>query len=378
MSLLGMRSLSQLQSAPSNRMPIQTYVSPFDDVLIKEVIEREMSREGQVFYLHNVTSTIVSKVKKLQSLVKTARIDFVHGKMDKDSIEDVMSKFYNGEIDVLVCTSIIETGLDIANANSIIVENADKFGLSQLYQIKGRVGRSNRIAYAYLLYDDQKELSEVAKKRLKALKDFTELGSGFKIAQRDLSIRGAGDILGPEQAGFIDTVGIDMYLKLLNEVIDEKKGLKKATDNIKVSNVTIDGYIPSTYVNEGDKLEVYQEIQNITSLAQLELFTKKIKDIYGKLPQEVALLIRKRKIDILGSHPYIEEMKEEMGSIVITMTQEASSINKIGITLFEKLGNLARNIKASFINRRIKMRLMKSHTFLDDLEKLLITITEIK
>jgi transcription-repair coupling factor (superfamily II helicase) len=298
--------------------------------------------------------------------------------MDKDSIEDVMSKFYNGEIDVLVCTSIIETGLDIANANSIIVENADKFGLSQLYQIKGRVGRSNRIAYAYLLYDDQKELSEVAKKRLKALKDFTELGSGFKIAQRDLSIRGAGDILGPEQAGFIDTVGIDMYLKLLNEVIDEKKGLKKATDNIKVSNVTIDGYIPSTYVNEGDKLEVYQEIQNITSLAQLELFTKKIKDIYGKLPQEVALLIRKRKIDILGSHPYIEEMKEEMGSIVITMTQEASSINKIGITLFEKLGNLARNIKASFINRRIKMRLMKSPTFLDDLEKLLTTITEIK
>ena len=156
MSLLGMRSLSQLQSAPLNRMPIQTYVSPIDDVLIKEVIEREMAREGQVFYLHNVTSTIVSKVKKLQALVKNARIDFVHGKMDKDEIEDVMSKFYNGEIDVLVCTSIIETGLDIANANSIIVENADKFGLSQLYQIKGRVGRSNRIAYAYLFYDDQK------------------------------------------------------------------------------------------------------------------------------------------------------------------------------------------------------------------------------
>lgn len=377
MSLLGMRSLSQLQSAPLNRMPIQTYVSPIDDVLIKEVIERELSREGQVFYLHNVTSTIGSKVRKLQSLVKSARIDFVHGKMDKDAIEDVMSRFYNGEIDVLVCTSIIETGLDIANANSIIVENADKFGLSQLYQIKGRVGRSNRIAYAYLLYDDQKELSEVAKKRLKALKDFTELGSGFKIAQRDLSIRGAGDILGPEQAGFIDTVGIDMYLKLLNEVINEKKGILPQHDNVKVSNLTMDGYIPNDYVDEGSKLEVYQEIQNISSIAQLELFKRKLKDIYGKLPQQVQLLIRKRKIDILGSHPYIDEMKEEMGSIVITLTKEASAINKIGIILFEKLGVIAKNIKASFINRQIKMRLMKSHNFLEELEKVLEIVSEL-
>ena len=378
MSLLGMRSLSQLQSAPLNRMPIQTYVSPYEDVLVKEVIERELARNGQVFYLHNVTSTIVSKVKKLQGLVKNAKIDFVHGKMDKDDIEDVMSRFYNGEIDVLVCTSIIETGLDIANANSIIVENADKFGLSQLYQIKGRVGRSNRIAYAYLLYDDQKELSEVAKKRLKALKDFTELGSGFKIAQRDLSIRGAGDILGPEQAGFIDTVGIDMYIKLLNEVIDEKKGVKKEEQNIKISNLTIDSYIPNEYVNESDKLEVYQEIQNISSLPQLELFAKKLKDIYGNLPSEVKMLIRKRKIDILGSHPYIDDMKEEMGSIVISLTKEASAINKIGIVLFEKLGKVANNVRPSFINRQIKLRLMKSHNFLEELEKVLIVISELK
>ena len=377
MSLLGMRSLSQLQSAPRNRMPIQTSVSPYDEVLIKEVIERELARNGQVFYLHNVTSTIGSKVKKIKELVKSARVDFVHGKMDKDNIEDVMSKFYNGEIDVLVCTSIIETGLDIANANTIIVENSDKFGLAQLYQIKGRVGRSNRIAYAYLLYDDQKELTDVAKKRLKALKDFTELGSGFKIAQRDLSIRGAGDILGPEQAGFIDTVGIDMYLKLLNEVINEKKGIKAEENTIKVSNVTIDGYLPNEYVNEGSKLEVYQEIQNIQSIAQLELFIKKLKDIYGKLPQQVKLLIQKRRIDILGSHPYIDEMKEEMGSIVITLTKEISGVNKIGIVLFENLGNLVNNIKASFTNRQIKLRLMKSHTFLEDLEKVLIIISKL-
>lgn len=378
MSLLGMRSLSQLQSAPLNRMPIQTYVTPYQDVLIKETIERELSRNGQVFYLHNVTSTIGTKVKKIQSLVKQARVDFVHGKMDKDEIEDVMSRFYNGDIDVLVCTSIIETGLDIANANTIIVENADKFGLSQLYQIKGRVGRSNRIAYAYLLYDDQKELSEVAKKRLKALKDFTELGSGFKIAQRDLSIRGAGDILGPEQAGFIDTVGIDMYIKLLNEVIDEKKGIKKEEAAIKVSNLTVDSYIPNEYVGEGDKLEVYQEIQNVSTIAQLELFEKKLKDIYGKLPPQVKLLIRKRKIDILGSHAYIEEMKEEMGSVVISLTKEASSINKIGIILFEKLGKVANNVRPSFVNRQIKLRLMKSHNFLEELEKILSVISELK
>ena len=219
MSLIGIRQLSQLQIAPMNRMPIQTYVCPYNEVLIKEAIEKELSRGGQIFYLHNVTSNINSVAKKLQNMVKGLRVDFVHGKMDKDEIEDVMTRFYSNEIDLLVCTSIIETGLDISNANTIIIENSDHFGLSQLYQIKGRVGRSNRIAYAYLLYDDSKVMTEVAKKRLKSLKDFTELGSGFKIAQRDLAIRGAGDILGPEQAGFIDSVGIDMYIKLLNEVI---------------------------------------------------------------------------------------------------------------------------------------------------------------
>ena len=209
------------------------------------------------------------------------------------------------------------------------------------------------------------------------MKDFTELGSGFKIAQRDLSIRGAGDILGPEQAGFIDTVGIDMYIKLLNEVINEKKGILPEHDNIKVSNLTMDGYIPSEYVDEGNKLEVYQEIQNISSIAQLELFERKLKDIYGKLPQQVKILIRKRKIDILGSHPYIDEMKEEMGAIVITLTKEASAINKIGIILFEKLGPVSKNIRASFINRQIKMRLVKSHVFLEELEKVLEVISEL-
>ncbi|MDD6302892.1 MAG: transcription-repair coupling factor [Bacillales bacterium] len=377
MSLVGMRSLSQLQSAPMNRMPIQTYVVPYQDSVVKEAIERELARKGQVFYLHNLTSSIAHTARKLQSMVKNARIDFVHGKMDKDEIEDVMSRFYNNEIDILICTSIIETGLDIANANTIIIESADRFGLSQLYQIKGRVGRSNRVAYAYLMFDEQKELNDIARKRLKALKDFTELGSGFKIAQRDLSIRGAGDILGPQQAGFIDTVGIDMYIKLLNEVIKEKQGFSVETKQITVSNINVDGYIPKGYANDGDKLELYQEIQNINSIPSLEMFKNKMMDIYGRLPQEVEILIRKRKLDILGSSPNISSMKEEMGAVVIILSEELSQKNRIGITLFEKLGKLADHINASIVNHQIKLKLKKNEQFLMELEKVLIIINEI-
>lgn len=378
MSLLGIRSLSQLQSAPSNRMPIQTYVTPYKETLVKEAIERELARKGQIFYLHNDTSTMYKKAEELRKLIKNSRVEVVNGKMDKDDIEEIMVRFYNNEIDILVCTSIIETGLDISNVNTIIVEDAYKFGLAQLYQIKGRVGRSNRIAYAYLMYDKNKELTEIAKKRLKALKDFTELGSGFKIAQRDLTIRGAGDILGPEQAGFIDTVGIDMYTKLLNEVIEEKKGQKEEEKNVRSSNVLIDGYIPTEYANtDGNKLEMYQDIQSVTSLEDLDIYKEHMKDVYGRLPQEVEMLFKKREIDILASSPAISEMKEEMGSIVIMMSQEASSIRRIGIVLFEKLGKIVDHIKASFVNKQIKLRLMKNKDFLEELEQILRIINEI-
>ncbi len=378
MSLLGMRSLSQLQIAPMNRMPIQTYVCPYNEVLIKEAIEKELSRGGQIFYLHNVTSNINSVAKRIQNMVKGLRVDFVHGKMDKDEIEDVMSRFYSNEIDLLVCTSIIETGLDISNANTIIIENSDHFGLSQLYQIKGRVGRSNRIAYAYLLYDDNKVMTEVAKKRLKSLKDFTELGSGFKIAQRDLAIRGAGDILGPEQAGFIDSVGIDMYIKLLNEVIKEKTEQPESKEKeVEITNIKMGGYIPSNYIKEEEKLDIYQEIQSLNKLPQLELFKTKLIDIYGKVPQEVSLLLQKRKIDILASCTLIDQFFEENGNAIVILTKDASSISKIGIVLFEKLGSEAKKVQATFINRQIKLRLLKSSTFVNDLEKLLTVINEL-
>lgn len=376
MSLLGIRNLSQLQSAPSNRMPIQTYVSYQNDNLIKEAIERELARKGQVYYLHNQTASIYSTMNKINKLVKNARVGVVHGKMDKEEIEVIMNSFYNGEIDVLVCTSIIETGLDISNVNTILIENADNFGLAQLYQIKGRVGRSNRIAYAYLMYNEKKEMSEVAKKRLKAIKDFTELGSGFKIAQRDLTIRGAGDILGPEQAGFIDTVGIDMYIKLLNEVIKEKQGQVEKKKQIKVTNLALNAFIPKSYANDGDKLEIYQEIQDITTIAELEVFKGKLKDIYGNIPQELQVLLRKRKIDIMSSSVFIESMEEANNNINIVLTKEASSINRIGINLFNNLGNVVKSLRVSFVDRQIRIKLIKNNNYLDELEKTLDAINK--
>ena len=223
MALIGVRSLSQIDTPPLQRVPIQTYVIEKNSKLIKEIIERELAREGQVFYLYNKISNIYSVAKDIESKIRGAKVIVIHGRMSKEDTEEAMYRFNNKEANVMVCTTIIENGIDIPNANTMIVEDADHFGLSQLYQIKGRVGRGDRLAYAYLLYKPQKQLSEIATKRLRAIKEFAELGSGYRIAMRDLSIRGAGDILGAEQSGFIDMVGIDMYIRLLHEAIEERK-----------------------------------------------------------------------------------------------------------------------------------------------------------
>ena len=227
MSLIGIRSLSQLDTPPSNRMPVQTYVIEKNFSMIKEVIQRELARNGQVFYLFNNVKEIYNVARKLREALPDIEVGVAHGKMSREEIEDVMLQFTDNHYQVLVCTTIIETGIDIPNANTILIEDADHFGLSQLYQIKGRVGRSDRLAYAYLMYSPQKQLSEVAGKRLKSIKEFTQLGSGYKIAMRDLTIRGAGDMLGPQQAGFIDTVGIDMYIEMLNEPLWKEKVQKR-------------------------------------------------------------------------------------------------------------------------------------------------------
>ena len=311
MSIMGIRGLSQIETPPLNRLPVQTYVSEKSWALIKQVIERELSRNGQVFYLHNRTENIYETASTLQTLLPNARIGVGHGQMDKTELEDVMTDFVDKKYDILVCTTIIETGIDIPNANTIIIENADKFGLAQLYQIKGRVGRSERIAYAYLLYTKDRAMTEEAQKRLTAIKEFTQLGSGYKIAMRDLSIRGSGDILGGEQAGFIDQVGFDMYMKILQDAIDEKQGKIKEDDTVPSRNVSVDGYIPEDYVeSDMEKLELYQRVYKANDLETLKRVEHELTDLYGVLPSQVRNIVVKRKFDIISHDPLIDDVKD--------------------------------------------------------------------
>ena len=338
-SLLGVRQLSQINTPPNERMPIQTYVTPFNWNIVKELIERELGRDGQVFFLHNEVVDIYQVAGKLQKMIPMANVGVVHGQMNKDDIEELMDKFYSGEINVLVCTSIVENGIDVPNANMIIVQDSERYGLSQLYQIKGRVGRSDRIAYAYLMYPEHKKLTENTKKRLKALQDFTELGSGYKIAQRDLMIRGAGDILGPEQAGFIDNIGLEMYIKLLNQAIKEKMGQAPDTpkEGVKITNLSVDAYIPSSYASDSDKIELYQEINSCETLEQLFNTKQRMIDIYGKPPSETELLFKKRKIDILSKEAMVKSLVEQFNQVVITLKDNFSTVRGIGNMLFEIL-----------------------------------------
>lgn len=353
MSLMGIRGLSQIETPPLNRLPVQTYVMEKSNQLVKQVIERELGRKGQVFYLHNQTANIESVANEIARLVPQAKIGIGHGRMSKDELEKVMQAFVDKEYDILVCTTIIETGIDIPNANTIIIENADRFGLSQLYQIKGRVGRSERLAYAYLLYAKNKQMNEEATKRLKAIKEFAQLGSGYKIAMRDLSIRGSGDILGGEQAGFIDTVGFDMYMRILQEAIEEKTGEKKEEKEVPVQNVNVDGYIPENYVeNDMEKLNLYQRIYKAQHLTQLQSLEKELKDLYGTLPREVNNIVLKRKYEILCTQPFIDEVKDAGGHVQIMLTQEFSA-HIAGDQLFELVNRLFDKPQLKYIKNEI-------------------------
>ncbi len=370
-SLLGVRSMSIINTAPSERMPIQTYVTPFNIDVVKELIERELGRNGQVFFLHNNISTLYLRAHELEQMLPGVSIGVAHGQMPRDEIEDVMIRFYNGDIQVLICTSIVENGIDVPNANMIIVEDSENYGLSQLYQIKGRVGRSDRIAYAYLMYNGNKRLNEKAEKRLKALQDFTELGSGYKIAQRDLMIRGAGDILGPEQAGFIDSIGLDMYIKLLNEAVQEKISGVKEEEIETNPNLSLDAYIPKEYANDGDKIGLYQEILMAPSIEDLEILKEKIRDIYGELPKEVGLLFNKRRIDLLVRESQIEELNEVLQNIEIVLGDRFIKIRGIGNILFEALIPYLNFIKVSYANNKFKVIMKKRKTWIDDLQDIL-------
>jgi transcription-repair coupling factor (superfamily II helicase) len=302
-----------------------------------------------------------------------------HGQMSRDEIEDAMIKFYNGEIQVLVCTSIVENGIDVPNANMIIVEDSENYGLSQLYQIKGRVGRSSRIAYAYLMYSEYKVLNEKAQKRLKALQDFTELGSGYKIAQRDLMIRGAGDILGPEQAGFIDSIGLDMYIKLLNDAVKEKMEGKVEEEDVEINpTLDIDAYIPNSYAKEGDKIELYQEILHAPTLFELETIKTKTRDVYGRLPEEVESLFAKRSIDLLTKEAHVLKLQDKAKFVEINLGDEYINIKGIGNILFEALIPFLAFVKISYANNVFRIVLNKGKNWVYDLENILKSLMEIQ
>lgn len=362
-TLIGIKTISSITTPPKERMPIQTYVIPYDNKVLKEIIQRELSRQGQIFFVHNEIATIYERADEIQSLLPSCKIGIIHAKMDKSDIEDVMVEFYNGEIDLLIATSIIENGIDVRNANLIIIDNADKFGLAQLYQIKGRVGRGDRMAFAYLLVDREKALNEGAQKRLKAITEFTELGSGIKISQRDLLIRGAGDILGPEQAGFIDTVGIDMYIKILNETIEEKSHLHKLSVKAKQFNLNINGYIPSSFVNDENKLQIYQDLLKVNTLDELEEEKDNIRDVYGKIPEEVELLLIKRKFEIYLNYDCFESLKEFETNIQLVLSEKFSMIEGIGSSLFTALISLLKYLKISYIDKKINISISKNSDY---------------
>ena len=377
MSLVGIRALSQINTAPSNRMPIQTYVAPFSKDVVSELISRELGRSGQVFYVHNRVDSIYAKAEWISRSVPGAVVGVVHGQMARDETESVMEQFYDGSVNVLVATSIIENGIDVPNANLIIVEDADRFGLSQLYQIKGRVGRGSRISYAYLFYKENKNMNEDAQKRLKAIQDFTELGSGYKIAQRDLMIRGAGDILGAEQAGFIDSIGLDLYLKMLQESITERQTGKKTEQPKPNKMLPIDAFFPEDYAPSGDKVALYQELSDCMDDKSINKFKKKLRDVYGKLPPQVELLIQKRRIDVLLLRPEFVSLELYGDEIAILLSEGWTSINGIGVELFEEMAPYIDGTKVSFYEKKLQIRIKKVGGWITKLENILRIIAKL-
>ena len=323
MSIVGVRDMSVIYEPPQNRKPVQTYVLEYDAEVIKEAITKELERGGQVFYLFNNVEQIERKASSISRLVPEAKVDFAHGRMSGKQIEDIMQEFVEGNINVLVCTTILESGIDIPNANTIIVENADRMGLAQLYQIRGRVGRSDRQAYAFITYKRDKLLSEVADKRLKAIKEFTEFGSGFKIAMRDLEIRGAGSLLGEIQHGHLEQVGYDTYCKLLDEVMKESKGMSAPEPEVDVQiDLNVTSYIPDEYIsNQSQKIEVYQDIALCKNEDDIQNVIDEIIDRYGDMPTEVDNLIKIAKIKILCRLAHIEKVYNRADIVVFTFVR---------------------------------------------------------
>ena len=344
MSIVGIRDMSVIYEPPQNRKPVQTYVLEYDSEVIKEAITKELERNGQVFYLFNNVSGIIRKADEISKLVPEAKVEFAHGKMTGGEIESIMQDFIDHKIDVLVCTTILESGIDIPNANTIIVENADRLGLAQLYQIRGRVGRSERQGYAYITYRREKLLSEIADKRLKAIKEFTEFGSGFKIAMRDLEIRGAGSLLGEIQSGHMEQVGYDTYCKLLDEVVKEMQGTEVKEEKEIQIDINLSSYIPDTYIeDQAQKIEIYQDIALCRNDEDIEDVIDEIIDRYGSMPKEVENLIEIARIKILAREASVIKVTQKEKSIMVNLDKDDIKIDEEKIkVLLEKYGTKLR------------------------------------
>ncbi|MDW7675873.1 MAG: TRCF domain-containing protein, partial [Bacillota bacterium] len=325
MSMVGMRDLSVIETPPEDRYPVQTYVVEENNQVIKEAILREMSRGGQIFYLHNRVADIEETARKLQLLVPHCTIGVTHGQMREDQLEEVMLNFINGELDMLVCTTIIENGLDIPNVNTIIISGADKLGLSQLYQLRGRVGRSNRLAYAYFTYERGKVLSETAEKRLEAIKEFTHLGAGFKIAMRDLEIRGSGNILGPEQHGNMMSVGFDLYCRLLEQAVAELKGTQKEKKEYPAIELQVSAYLPNNYIPDNTtKISIYNKLLAAESEREVSDVIDELIDRFGDLPAEALNLTELALMRIEAYRHNVSKVKEERDKITIYFFEDPS------------------------------------------------------
>ena len=360
MSMLGVRDLSIIETPPENRFPIQTYVLEYNPVFIKEAIEREMGRGGQVVFLYNRVENIDKIAREIGMLVEDARIAIAHGQMNETELENVMLGFLEGEFDVLVSTTIIETGVDIPNVNTLIVYDADRMGLSQLYQLRGRVGRSNRIAYAHFTYRKDKVLTEIAEQRLRAIKEFTELGSGFKIAMRDLSIRGAGNLLGAQQHGFIESVGFDMYSQMLKEAIDARKVGEELEDIKSVEpeiNLDIDAYIPDSYIkDEKQKIDMYKQFQIIQSMDDVDDLKDELIDRFGDIPDEVDHLFSVAIIKMYATKEKVESINENNKKIELLIDDDRSQ--RIDGTKLLKIANeFGRSVQLGTEKTKLKINL---------------------
>lgn len=385
MSLIGIRDMSVLEEPPHDRMAIQTYVMEFNEELVREAIVRELSRGGQVYYVYNRVSTIADTAAMIQKLVPEANVSFAHGQMKESELERIMFDFIEGEIDVLVSTTIIETGLDISNVNTMIIHDSDNLGLSQLYQLRGRVGRSNRTAYAFLMYKRNKLLKEVAEKRLQAIREFTELGSGFKIAMRDLEIRGAGNLLGQKQHGHMEAVGYDLYCKMLNEAVKGLKGIQSFEDFNTQVDLDVDAYIPGEYiVNEIQKLDIYKRIAGIETILESNDMKEELLDRFGSIPKSVDNLLRIAMIRVNAHKLFITDLQGKNQVVKIVLDKKAQ-VDAARIPIFMKLyGNrikfqakgdptfLCTYAKTGILEKDAEQLLTLSEKLVEDMKMLLL------